>query len=329
MSVELRHLRYFVAVAEDLSFRKAAKRLHIAQPPLGRQIRDLEEELGTPLFDRSRNHVRLTGAGQVFLAGARETLDAAAQAVAAARKATRSAVPVPFRIGKFGAFTASFLSQALVLYKDAHPNVSISLFGMDPQAQLDGLLADQLDLAFVPTFDLLVRRRVAKQLEAQPVLRSPLVVLLPAGHPLAAQAGADRPEKAIPLSKLAGEVFLRFSADQNPSYTLLLVRECRRRAKFRPRLGPEGSDHTDLINLVATGEGIMLEAQVLFEDAMARLRSASLAARVVARRMALPTFELVAAWSKAHPSPLVAEFLKALGSVSRLPKGPAGRGSPP
>jgi DNA-binding transcriptional LysR family regulator len=166
LSVELRHLRYFVAVAEELSFRKAAKRLHIAQPPLGRQIRDLEEEIGTPLFDRSRNHVRLTGAGQVFLAGARETLEAAARAIAGARKATRSAVPVPFRIGKFGSFTASFLSQALSIYKDTHPNVSISLFGMDPQAQLDGLLADQLDLAFVPTLDLLLRRRVAKQIEA-------------------------------------------------------------------------------------------------------------------------------------------------------------------
>ena len=218
VSVELRHLRYFVAVAEELSFRKAAKRLHIAQPPLGRQIRDLEEEIGTPLFDRSRNHVRLTAAGQVFHAGARETLEAAAQAVAGARKAMRSAVPVPFRIGKFGFFTASFLSQALSLYKDTHPNVSISLFGMDPQAQLDGLLADQLDLAFVPTFDLLLRRRVAKQIEAQPVLRSPLMVLLPAGHPLAAQADAGRPDKAIPLSKLSGEVFLRFSADQNPSF---------------------------------------------------------------------------------------------------------------
>ena len=117
VSVELRHLRYFVAVAEELSFRKAAKRLHIAQPPLGKQIRDLEEEIGTPLFDRSRNHVRLTGAGQVFLAGARETLEAAARAVAEARKATRSAVPVPFRIGKFGSFTASFLPEALSIYK--------------------------------------------------------------------------------------------------------------------------------------------------------------------------------------------------------------------
>ena len=98
MSVELRHLRYFVAVAEELSFRKAAKRLHIAKPPLGRQIRDLEEEIGTPLFDRSRNHVRLTGAGQVFLVGARETLEAVARAIAGTRKATRSAVPVSFRI---------------------------------------------------------------------------------------------------------------------------------------------------------------------------------------------------------------------------------------
>ena len=157
------------------------------------------------------------------------------------------------------------------------------------------------------------------------MLRSPLMVLLPAGHPLAAQADADRPDKAIPLSKLSGEVFLRFSADQNPSYTMHLVRECRRRGKFRPRLGPEGSDHTDLINLVATGEGIMLEAQFLFEEAMARLRSASLAAR----RVGFPLVELVAAWSKAHPSPLVADFLKTLDSVSRLRKGNAGRSRVP
>ena len=102
---------------------------------------------------------------------------------------------------------------------------------MDPQAQLDGLLADQLDLAFVPTLDLLLRRRVSKQIEAQPVLRSPLMVLLPAGHPLAAQADADRPNKAIPLSRLSGEVFLRF---QPRARSLHLVRECRRRGKFRP-----------------------------------------------------------------------------------------------
>ena len=94
-------------------------------------------------------------------------------------------------------------------------------------------------------------------------------------------------------------------------------------------MGPEGSDHTDLINLVATGEGIMLEAQFLFEEAMARLRSASLAARVVARRVGFPLVELVAAWSKAHPSPLVADFLKTLESVSRLRKGNAGRSSQP
>jgi DNA-binding transcriptional LysR family regulator len=87
-----------------------------------------------------------------------------------------------------------------------------------------------------------------------------------------------------------------------------LVRACRRRAKFRPRLGPEGGDRADLINLVAAGEGITLEAQVLFEETLARLRSASL----VARRVGLPPFELVAAWPKAHPSPLVAEFLKSL-----------------
>ena len=95
-------------------------------------------------------------------------------------------------------------------------------------------------------------------------------------------------------------------------------------------MGPEGGDHTDLINLVAAGEGILLEAQFLFEEAMARLRSASFAARVLARRVALPLFELVAAWSKAHPSPpLVAGFLKTLESVSRPPKGRAGRSISP
>ena len=88
-------------------------------------------------------------------------------------------------------------------------------------------------------------------------------------------------------------------------------------------------DHTDLINLVVAGEGIMLEAQFLFEEAMARLRSASFAARLLARRVALPLFELVAAWSKAHPSPVVADFLKTFESVSQPPKGRARRSSPP
>jgi DNA-binding transcriptional LysR family regulator len=308
--MELRHLRYFVVVAEELSFRKAARRLHIAEPPLGRQIRDLEEQIGTLLFDRSRNHVALTEAGKVFLAGTRKTLQAANQAVDAARKATRAAEISTLRIGKFGLFTIPFLPQSLAIYKRTHPQIKIHLFGRDPKHQLEALVSGDLDLAFVAAFDLQLKASFKNEIAIKQILESPILVILPTSHPLALPSGSRRGDKPVRVTLLAGEKFLRFPADQNASYSTHLLRACRERGGFRPRFGAIGSDDTDLINLVAEGEGIFFEPAFVFAEVIRRLHASSSGSRVVGRSTNLPTFKLVAAWSKRRPSPLVPEFLE-------------------
>jgi len=310
--MELRHLRYFVAVAEELSFHKAAKRLHIAEPPLGRQIRDLEDGIGTLLFDRSRNHVALTEAGKAFLAGARKTLQAANQSVDAARKATRAVEISTLRIGKFGLFTVSFLPQSLAIYKRTHPQIKIHLFGMDPKHQLDALVSGELDLAFAAAFDLQLKASFKSEIATKQVLESPILVILPTNHPLALSSDSRRGDKPLRVTLLAGEKFLRFSADQNASYSIHVLRACRERGGFRPRFGAIGSDHADLVNLVAEGEGILFEPAFVFAEVIRRIHASSLGSRVVGRSTNLPNFKLVAAWSKRRPSPLVPEFLECL-----------------
>src|SRR5262245_46479613 len=114
--MELRHLRYFVAVAEELHFGRAAARVHIAQPPLTRQIRDLEEELGVRLFDRDRRGVELTAAGKVFLAGVRMLLEQADQAIADARRAERGEIGT-LRIGYVGAVAYSGLPEIVRAFR--------------------------------------------------------------------------------------------------------------------------------------------------------------------------------------------------------------------
>jgi DNA-binding transcriptional LysR family regulator len=313
--MELRHLRYFVVVAEELSFRKAAKRLHVAEPPLGRQIRDLEEEIGTLLFDRSRNHVALTEAGKAFLAGTRKTLQAANQAVDAARKATRPVEISTLRIGRFGLITASFLPQSLAIYKRTHPQIKIHLFGMDPKHQLDALVSGELDLAFVAAFDLQLKASFKKEIATKQILESPILVILPTSHPLVFASDSSRGDKPVRVTLLAGEKFLRFTASQNASYSTHLVRACRERGGFRPRFGAIGSDDADLINLVAEGEGIFFEPAFVFAEVIRRLHASSLGSRVVGRSTNLPAFKLVAAWSKRHPSPLAPEFLECVQSA--------------
>jgi DNA-binding transcriptional LysR family regulator len=118
--MELRHLRYFIAVAEELNFRRAAERLHLAQPSLSRQVRDLEEEIGEQLLVRDRTHVALTDAGRTLLEHARGVLATAATASHAAREAGRSARE-KLKIGNIGVLTASFLPASLATFHQCFP----------------------------------------------------------------------------------------------------------------------------------------------------------------------------------------------------------------
>jgi DNA-binding transcriptional LysR family regulator len=180
MNVELRHLRYFVAVAEEASFTSAARRVHVAQQVLSTQIRQLEKALGVQLLERTSRGVILTPAGQVFLDAARDTLSTLERGVTAARNSAQ-AVPGRLSVGLSLAASGETRTALLSVFQRAYPQVEVSLRTFDLTHPAAGLLDQSTDVA-------LVRPPViAPGLSLEPVGEEPRVFVLPAGHPLAAR----------------------------------------------------------------------------------------------------------------------------------------------
>jgi DNA-binding transcriptional LysR family regulator len=176
--VELRHLRYFAAVAEELSFRRAAERLHISQPPLSMQIKDLEEEIGVQLFDRSNRAITLTTAGDRFLLDARRILAETRQAEITAKKVA-SGIVGRLRLGFMLSTAHKLLGSAVQKFKQRYPAVEISLLDLTNSEQLEALADDRLDIAFT-------RSRIARpDLETEVLLEEPMVLMVPSDDPLA------------------------------------------------------------------------------------------------------------------------------------------------
>lgn len=181
--VELRHLRYFVAVAEARSFVHAAGRLCVAQPALSKQIRDLETEVGVPLFQRLPRGVRLTRAGEAFLAEARATLDGAARAVASARGAAADyASELRFSHGELATYAAQ-IEDLLAAFREAHPDVQVRVSSQTDAEAHDALRERQLDVACV----FLAQWPVAGFAAHRLIDCATTGMLLPARHPLAAK----------------------------------------------------------------------------------------------------------------------------------------------
>jgi LysR family transcriptional regulator, benzoate and cis,cis-muconate-responsive activator of ben and cat genes len=216
---ELRHLRYFIAVAEELNFSRAAERLHMAQPPLSVAIRQLEEELGTTLFVRTSREVRLTEAGIVLLDGARRTLAEADAAVVAAQRAASGAVG-SLRIGYSWSARFETLPALGRAFKDRHPEVELlaeeTWNGRIPMA----LRARTIDVALALCPD------VVDDLTYATVRSEPVVALLSSSHRLAS-------EEAVGLDALADDEFLLFPRDLAPRLHDVLVGYCRA-AGFEP-----------------------------------------------------------------------------------------------
>src|SRR5829696_8928218 len=191
--MELRQLRYFVAVAEELHFRRAAARLHMSQPPLSHQLRLLEEELGCPLMVRSRRRVELTPAGKAFLTDVREFLERLGEAVQTARR-VHAGTAGQLRISFVGSALLSLVPEVVRRYRATHPDV---------EDQLRELRAGSIDLALVPLpVD-------APDLRTEVLRRERAVAALPAAHPLAAL-------KHVPLRRLAAEPLVMFPREQAP-----------------------------------------------------------------------------------------------------------------
>jgi DNA-binding transcriptional LysR family regulator len=246
--MELRHLRYFVAVAEELHFHRAAERLHISQPPLSQQIRALERELGVTLLERNRRHVTLTPAGAAFLEEARAILEATERAADTARRVAAGELGT-IRIGFVGSATFSPTLPALLReFRDAYPDVDLRLRELQTSEQLESLAAGRIDLGVIrgPLGD----SDLTAGLEQLVILRETLVAAVPEAHPLAAKA-------RLRAADLRGESFVILRRHEAPGLFASMA-SVMRGAGGMPSDVLEVAEMQTILGLVASGLGVSL-----------------------------------------------------------------------
>ena len=243
--MELRHLRYFVAVAEDLSFTKAAGKLHLAQPSLTRQIHNLEEELGVRLLNRSKSQVALTEEGRSFLADARRMLALATESILAVQRLSRGEVG-QLNIAYLPNFDFELLPETLRAFRQTFPHIALNLFDMTPAEQLRALEARKIDLGFVG----LPPPATSSAIQWESIAQHRTVVVLPARHPLARK-------RQLHLGELETMFFVGMSDKTHPGFREWLNRTCQP-AGFTPRVLQDAELEPSLMTFVAEGLGVTL-----------------------------------------------------------------------
>lgn len=249
--MELRHLRYFLAVAEEGHITRAAERLGIQQPPLSQQIRALERELEAQLFQRRPRGVELTDAGRALVTDARTILALVDRAVATVRQTAQG------HRGRIAVgFTSSapfhpFVPRVIRAFRDAYPAVALTLEENGTADLVQALRTGRIDAAFIrsPIADV-------PQLVVRPLLAEEMVVALPIRHRLAARKGA-RADARLPLRSLAAETFILYRRPSGPGLYDAIISACRR-AGFSPTIGQEAPLIVSTLNLVAAGLGVSI-----------------------------------------------------------------------
>jgi DNA-binding transcriptional LysR family regulator len=246
--VELRQFRYFVAVAEELHFSRAALRLHIGQPPLSLQIQAIERELGVTLFNRNRRKVELTEAGALFLIEARAALVQAARAVETAKRAAR---------GEVGTLRVSFTTSAPLTrvftrtvraFRRALPDVHLELRIQTSQRILDQLLLGHVDLGLIRPA---ASHPIPTGIAAIPVVEDRLLLVLPADHPLTKRKGP------LPLAALQAERFVLRQRGTGAGYYEQVLQICAQ-AGFAPNVVQEATEPPTILGMVAAGIGVSI-----------------------------------------------------------------------
>ncbi len=293
--MELRHLRSFLAVAEELHFGRAAARLHISQPPLSQQIRRLEDELGARLFRRTKRRVELTPAGQAFLTEARQTLAQAERAVRAAQRAERGELG-ELVVGYVTSATYGPLPDVIRMFRKRFPDVDLRLQNLRSMQQRQALIDRRIDVGFV-------RPQVADpRLNYEAIWRESVVVALPGKHPLARRT-------IVNVSELATEPFLVGEPGVAASFYDQVFTLCRR-AGFTPRIAQLVPDVQAAIALVAAGLGISPVPAAIQEFKRKG---------VVYRPLRPHTFrsEMGLAWRRDDDSALVQQFRRVAREMAR------------
>jgi len=246
--MELRHLRYFVALAEELNFTRAAKKLRLAQPSLTWQIHNLEGELGVRLLDRTKNQVSLTEEGISFLVDARRLVALSEESMKAVQRFSRGESG-QLNLGYLFKFNFDLLPSTLATFYQRCPGIEVNLFDMLPAEQLGALETRKIDLGFVGLRPSAANKGKA-ELAWECVARHDVVVVLPAHHPLAKKS-------AITFTDLKLLFFVAMAETTHPGFREWLSGICQQ-AGFTPRILQEVDLETGLMSFVAEGLGVTL-----------------------------------------------------------------------
>lgn len=299
MDVELRQLRVFLAVANELHFSRAARSLHMSQPALSQQIRALEKALGVPLFERTSRSTELTPAGRALRDAAPRVLFEAERAQALVAQAANGAVGL-LVVGSVGTALASITPRILRSLRASHPELQLEVSQQDTAAQLVAIAEGRLDVGLV---------RAAVPTDAVAIahlVEEPMVVVLAQDHRLATD-----PEHPLDPAELADEPFVLWPRSLGAPFFDTLVAYCHGHG-FSPRIVAEGADIETQLGLVAAGIGVSFQPAYY---ANLRLQG------VVFRRLAgaVPRVALQVAWRRKDRSPAVARFVETARAVGDRP----------
>jgi len=300
--MELRHLRYFQAVAEELNFRRAAERMNVTQPSLSTQIRQLEEEMDARLLDRNTHRVSLTPAGRHFLEDCRRILRDAGEASINARRISHGEAG-QLSIGFVASLGHGLLPRVLNAYRKRFPDVGLSLTEMDTTQQIEALASRRLDLGFIG----LGLPAEHSDLRLTLVAQEKLLVVIPQEHPLARRG--RKIAKSIGLGALMGEKLLLSARQSAPIYNPWIIALCQQ-AGFQPHDVQEIGQPVAVLNYVAAGLGVtILPAQFS--------RLSTVGVRFVPLTAPAPVYRYFAAWRPENQHPALDHFAEIARQVVR------------
>ncbi|NEP53112.1 MAG: LysR family transcriptional regulator [Moorea sp. SIO3C2] len=295
-NIELNHLKTFLVVAEEMNFGRAAERLHIAQPPLSRQIKRLEESLGVQLFHRTKPQIQLTEAGRALVLEARRILKQVDLGVQVTQRASRGEIG-QIILGFEGFSSADIVPLSIQAYKQQFPDVHIVAKEMSTGEQVQALLEQRIDLGFI------VPRKVDESLMVETILREPLVLAVSETHPLASQ-------EQVQLGQLQDEPFIMgLNTDQCGLYSAV-IRVCHQ-AGFTPEVSQVTNETQLMLGFVAAGMGI-----ALLPNSIRRFRRDG----VVYRSVQPSTAEIVLAiaWRITNLCPTLEQFLQVVRNTANI-----------
>ncbi|PLZ91612.1 LysR family transcriptional regulator [Fischerella thermalis] len=292
--MELRHLRYFVTLAEELHFGRAAERLHIAQPPLSQQIRQLEVELGFQLFHRTKRNVELTAAGQVFLGEVQKILKHLEQAVQLGRQTSRG-LGGQVVVGFVSSAAYNILPTILRRFRNCIPDVNLELHELTTDQQLQWLRDNRIDVGFL-------RPPVEEDTFCWEIIfYESLVVALPETHPLADQS-------SVSLFSLQAEPFILFPRPLAPGVYDSIISFCQQ-ANFSPTVAQEAIQMQTIVSLVAAEMGV-----AIVPESLQNLQRTGVVYKPM--QEATPKVALAMIWRRDNTCATVQRFLEVVRQVA-------------